>query len=96
MAITSAEATFWHYRFRQMARLPLGIMMITFLCPNMGVSVESWFADTEDTDEIYERVTCLACRQLHMLNLRTGKILGVRQSPIGGSDVAATDESTLS
>jgi hypothetical protein len=74
----------------------LGIMMITFLCPNMGVSVESWFADTEDTDEIYERVTCLACRQLHMLNLRTGKILGVRQSPIGGSDVAATDESTLS
>ena len=43
--------------------------MITFL------SVESWFADTEDTDEIYERVTCLACRQLHMLNLRTGKIL---------------------
>jgi hypothetical protein len=74
-------------------------MMITFLCPNMGVSVESWLADTEDTDEIYERVTCLACRQLHMLNLRTGKILGVRQSPIGGSDAvsdAATDESTLS
>ncbi len=54
---------------------------ITFLCPNMGVSVESSFADTEDSDEIYERVTCLACRQLHMLNLRTGKILGVRQSP---------------
>jgi hypothetical protein len=48
---------------------------ITFLCPNMGVSVESSFADTEDSDEIYERVTCLACRQLHMLNLRTGKIL---------------------
>src|SRR5439155_12228410 len=68
---------------------------ITFLCPNMGVSVESSFADTEDSDEIYERVTCLACRQLHMLNLRTGKILGVRQSPIGASDVVATDESTL-
>ena len=50
---------------------------ITFLCPNMGVSVESSFADIEDSDEIYERVTCLACRQLHMLNLRTGKILGV-------------------
>jgi hypothetical protein len=69
---------------------------ITFLCPNMGVSVESSFADIEDSDEIYERVTCLACRQLHMLNLRTGKILGVRQSPIGASDVVATDESTLS
>src|SRR6476659_9780653 len=72
---------------------------ITFLCPNMGVWVESRFADngwSEETDEIYERVSCLACRQLHMLNLRTGKTLGVRQSPIGGSDVAATDESTLS
>jgi hypothetical protein len=69
---------------------------IAFLCPNMGVSVESSFADTEDSDEIYERMTCLACGQRHMLNLRTGKILGVRQSPIGASDVAATDESTLS
>ena len=72
---------------------------ITFLCPNMGVWVESRFADngwSEERDEIYERVSCLACRQLHMLNLRTGKTLGVRQSPIGGSDVAATDESTLS
>jgi hypothetical protein len=68
----------------------------TFLCPNMGVSVESSFSDTEDSDEIYERVTCLACRQLHMLNLRTGRILGVQQSPIGASDVVATDESTLS
>src|SRR5262249_15266664 len=69
---------------------------ITVLLPNMGVSVARSFTDTEDSDEIYERVTCLACRQLHMLNLRTGKILGVRQSPIGASDVAATDESTLS
>ena len=69
---------------------------ITFLCPNMRVSVESSFADTEDSDEIYERVTCLACRQLHMLNLRTGEILGVRQLPIGANDVVATDEPTLS
>jgi hypothetical protein len=65
---------------------------ITFLCPNMRVSVESSFADTEDSDEIYERVTCTACGRLHMVNLRTGKILGVRQSPIGGSGVAAADE----
>jgi hypothetical protein len=69
---------------------------ITFLCPNTGVSVESSFADIEDSDEIYERVTCLACRQLHMLNLRTGEILGVRQSPIGASDVVPTDQSALS
>ena len=69
---------------------------ITFLCPNMGVSVECSFADTEDSDEIYERVTCLACRQLHMLNLRTGKILGVRQSPIGASVTSSLQTSQLS
>ena len=69
---------------------------ITCLCPNMGVSVESSFVDTEDSDEIYERVTCLSCRQLHMLNLRTGKILGVRQSPIGASVTSSLQTSQLS
>jgi len=49
-------------------------------------------SEDEDHGEIYERVTCTACGRLHMVNLRTGKILGVRQSPIAGSDVAGADE----
>jgi hypothetical protein len=27
-------------------------------------------------DETYEGVTCLACRQVHMVNPKTGKVLG--------------------
>jgi hypothetical protein len=67
-----------------------------FLCPSTGAQVQARFTDNasedEDHGEIYERVTCTACGRLHMVNLRTGKILGVRQSPIAGSDVAGADE----
>ena len=69
---------------------------LCFLCPNTGAQVQARFTDNasedEDHGEIYERVTCTACGRLHMVNLRTGKILGVRQSPIAGSDVAGADE----
>jgi hypothetical protein len=30
----------------------------------------------EAGDDVYEGVTCLACRQVHMVNPRTGKVLG--------------------
>ena len=51
---------------------------VIFLCPNMGVPVQGWFADdgAENGGETYEGVTCLACRRVHMVNPRTGKILG--------------------
>ena len=40
--------------------------------------VQVWFADdgAENGDETFEGVTCLACRRVHMVNPRTGKILG--------------------
>jgi len=48
-----------------------------FLCPNTGDRVQGWFADNgSDDSENYEAVTCLACRQVHMVNPRTGKVLG--------------------
>jgi hypothetical protein len=51
---------------------------VLFLCPNSGDRVQGWFADdgSEDSGETYEGVTCLACRQVHMVNPRTGKVLG--------------------
>jgi hypothetical protein len=50
----------------------------TFLCPNTGVWLQTWCANngSEDNNETYERVTCIACRQLHMVNPRTGNVLG--------------------
>jgi hypothetical protein len=50
---------------------------VVFLCPNIGDRVQGWFADDGSGDsETYEAVTCLACRQVHMVNPRTGKVLG--------------------
>jgi hypothetical protein len=54
--------------------------MATFLfrCPNTGYRVQGWVADdgSEDTSETYQSVSCQACRQLHLVNPSTGKVLG--------------------
>jgi hypothetical protein len=51
---------------------------IVFRCPNMGVHVQGWFADdgTENGGDTYESVLCTACRNLHLVNRKTGRILG--------------------
>ena len=51
---------------------------VVFLCPNVGVHVQGWFAGdgTADNDQSYESVACLACQQLHFVNKATGKVLG--------------------
>jgi len=50
---------------------------VIFRCPNTGQRVQALFADdpTEDSDT-YESVTCMACRQLHLVNRKTGKTAG--------------------
>jgi hypothetical protein len=49
-----------------------------FRCPNTGFRVQGLAADdgSEDDRDVYESVTCLACRGLHMVNPKTGKVLG--------------------
>ena len=67
MSMQPAETCYW-----------CKMAAVIFLCPNMGVPVQGWFADdgAENGGETYEGVTCLACRRVHMVNPRTGKILG--------------------
>jgi hypothetical protein len=44
-----------------------------YRCPTTGMNVQGWFADDVSADEdIYETVTCLACRQAHLINRSTG------------------------
>jgi hypothetical protein len=52
--------------------------MIVFRCPSTGMNVQGWFADdgSESGGETYETVTCAACSRLHLVNPKTGKILG--------------------
>jgi hypothetical protein len=50
-----------------------------FLWPHTGQRVQGWFAEDGSEDaggETYEGVSCLACNQFHMVNRRTGKVLG--------------------
>ena len=51
---------------------------VSFFAPHTGQRVQGWFADdgSENGGDTYQGVTCLACNQLHMVNPRTGKVLG--------------------
>jgi len=51
---------------------------VLFRCPNLGAQVQGWVATeaSEAGDDVYETVTCTACRQLHLVNPTTGRVLG--------------------
>ena len=48
-----------------------------YRCPDTGDNVQAWADDEPDDDDFtYVQVRCLACAQLHLVNLKTGKVLG--------------------
>jgi hypothetical protein len=55
--------------------------MATFIfrCPATGLNVQGHVADDKVSkdDNAFESVTCLACRQIHLVNPGTGKVLGI-------------------
>jgi hypothetical protein len=55
--------------------------MVPFLyrCPFIGLLVQALHRhDPSDDDaDWYEAVTCIACQQVHLVNPKTGKTLGV-------------------
>ena len=55
-------------------------MARTFLyrCPNTGQSVQGWSADEgrPDDDNSYQSFQCIACTRVHLVNPKTGKVLG--------------------
>jgi hypothetical protein len=49
-----------------------------YRCPNTGLRIQGWVADEVDSrtnDETYQSVTCLACRQTHLVNPSSGKVV---------------------
>lgn len=52
--------------------------MPTFVyrCPTTGLRVQGWIADDPTDDEAFEAVTCLACTRVHLVNPKTGKVIG--------------------
>ena len=49
-----------------------------FRRPNTGYRVKGWVADdgSDAAGETYETVSCQACRQMHLVNPRTGRVMG--------------------
>lgn len=49
-----------------------------FRCPNTGLNVQGWVADdpTGQDAEIFQPVTCTICTRVHLVNPKTGKVLG--------------------
>ena len=51
-----------------------------FRCPATSMNVQHWLGDDEDMPEDeYEVITCPACKGLHLVNRKTGKVLGQDQ-----------------
>jgi BRK domain len=63
--------------------------MAAFLyrCPNTGLQVQGYTADdlTEGDVEAYESLKCLACTRMHLVNPKTGKVLGADEAPPASS-----------
>jgi hypothetical protein len=54
---------------------------LLFRCPNTGSQVQTWIAEDvpENGGETYLSISCLACKQNHLVNPKTGRTLGVEE-----------------
>ena len=52
--------------------------MATFIykCPTTGFNVQGWIADEGTHNDDVRPITCLACQRVHLVNLKTRKVLG--------------------
>jgi hypothetical protein len=51
---------------------------VLYHCPNTGFRVQRYTADETMLRDLnaYEPLTCLACKQVHLVNPKTGEVLG--------------------
>ncbi len=56
-----------------------------FRCPTTGVSVQGWISDEPESDSETEfiSISCMACRQTHLVNAMTGRVLGDSEPSAG-------------
>jgi hypothetical protein len=60
--------------------------MAVFTCPKTRYQAYAWVEDMPHGDsEIYLSMICLACQGVHLVNPKTGKVLGATNSDkLGG------------
>ena len=47
-----------------------------YRCPNTGLNVQGFTADDPGDDDSYVPVTCIICTRVHLVNPRSGKVVG--------------------
>jgi hypothetical protein len=55
--------------------MPLPLL---YRCPITGLNAQGWVADdlSDESEEFFEPLTCLACGQVHLVSPKTGRVLG--------------------
>jgi hypothetical protein len=51
---------------------------LLFTCPTTRIKIQQWENDDAPDNE-YEAISCQACGKLHLLNAKTGKLLGAEE-----------------
>ncbi len=51
---------------------------LVFRCPQASTNVQVWLPDSAQPEpaDSYEAVTCPACARVHLINRKTGRMLG--------------------
>lgn len=57
---------------------PMRMGSYLFICPTTQMAVHGWAADEVPPIDYYEAVECTACKHVHLVNPRTGKVAGER------------------
>ena len=47
-----------------------------FCCPNTRLNVQAFVADDIADADVFRSVECAACRRLHLVNPKTGRVAG--------------------
>jgi hypothetical protein len=47
-----------------------------YRCPNTGLNVQGFTVDDPADDDSYLPVTCIICTRVHLVNPRSGKVVG--------------------
>jgi hypothetical protein len=62
----------FHYEAREITTMPA----ILYRCPVKKLPVSSWVAHAPQDDDRLEAIECIACKRIHMVNPKTGKVVG--------------------
>ena len=72
----------------------MAMATVMFRCPTTGYRVQEWFSDdaSEDSDNTYRSVLCVACQRVHLVNPGSGKVFGVVEESKDNLDLRRDSE----